>query len=246
MSESKEAKKETKEKKYDGGSKFTIETNSNYNQFEKTLEYIANKYAGKFGKEYCDLVLNGVELELEEPKEPEGEVNQYQVKKYEMKLKRYYDKSDEYEKNKGIIFIGFRDYMTLGVINKLESMEDYKEKENENDVAWLVQQLRNITMNKTEVKYNFWTTMIALRQMMTVSQFDKESLVAYYKRFNNALKVLENSWGTLCPVKIAINDDKCTTNELKAQKEMRDKFVVCMFLCGANRKWCSRCVDGLK
>ena len=237
-------KKESKEKKCEG-SKFTIETTSNYNQFEKTLDCIANKYAGKFRKECRDLILNGTELQLEEPAEPDGEANQYQVKKYEMKLKRYYDKSDEHKKNKGIIFIGFRDYVTLGVINKLESLEDYKQKETNDDVVWLVEQLRTIVMNKTEVKYNYWTTMVALRQMVMISQCDNESLVAYYKRFNNTMKVIENSWGKLCPMKIAIKEDDYAENKDATIKKTRDKFIVCMFLYGANRKYYARCVDGL-
>ena len=241
--EKKEANKGKNNKKHEGN-KFTIEAGSNQDKFEKTLEHIGDKH-GEKGKEYRDLIVNTVELVLEEPAEPTGEPNQYQVKRYEMELNRYFDKKEEYEKMKGIIFIGFRKYMTLSVINKLESLEDYDEKLLENDVLWLVEQLRNLTMNKTEVKHNYWTTMIALKQAVNVSQFENESLVGYYKRFNNGIKVIENSWGKLCPIRIASKEENYLTNKTRIDKETRDKFVACMFLNGANRKYYGRCVDGL-
>ena len=44
---------------------------------------------------------------------------------------------------------------------------------------------------------------------------------------------------------IARKDSEYNTNKDRIIKQTRDKFVVCMFLNGANRKWFGRCVDGL-
>ena len=46
---------------------FQIETNINCNQFERTLDHIANKCVEKFGKECRGLI---IELPIVEPKEP--------------------------------------------------------------------------------------------------------------------------------------------------------------------------------
>ena len=60
-----------------------------------------------------------------------------------------------------------------------------------------------------------------------MKQNDKESLIAFYKRFANTVEVAETQWGLLVPTKIATGG---------RDKEARDKFLACTFLAGVDQK----------
>ena len=51
-------------------------------------------------------------------------------------------------KNEGITFIDIVDHCTLAVQNKLESLAEFKEKEEEVDVAWLLEKIKEQDCNQ--------------------------------------------------------------------------------------------------
>ena len=223
---------------------------------KKVIEYLANECGEECGEECRELVLNGSELKLVEPPiEKAGtEPTQLEIEKYKMKCEMHLDKEDAYKVNKGKTFIGIREHCALSLINKLESLSEHSVKENDDDVIWLLEKIKGITLNKTEVTHNCMTALCALKTCATTHQQENESLNQCYKRFGNNIKELESTWGQVCPevtVKNEITSAKVAdvdgngVDEQKLKAKGRDKFVACMFLLGANREVHGKCVHGL-
>ena len=99
----------------------------------KTMEAIAHYVGHKYNKAMRILVKNLKESEPKEPKElTENKVSEVKMKKYEKSLSRYYSKLDEYKDYKAKVFLIIKGQCTLTMKNKIESMQDYDEIE-END-----------------------------------------------------------------------------------------------------------------
>ena len=70
----------------------------------KTAESIADYVGRECNEDMRKLVINGAELNLIEPTDPEGEETTHKIKKHEKDLARHYEKMDECNECKAKVF----------------------------------------------------------------------------------------------------------------------------------------------
>ena len=63
--------------------------------------------------------------------------------------------------------------------------------------------------------------------------------------FQNMIDVAEGQWGKTPPMKIAEKDINCSSEKDEVKQKCRNKFLVCVFLHGANRKHHNKCIEEL-
>lgn len=204
-------------------------------QCVKTTEAIADYVGREYNKSMRVLVKDRVESPPKEPDEPEptkkGEVvSPYQMEKYKKELGRYYDKTDKYEEYKAKVFVIIKGQCTLTMKNKLESMKDYATWEKTDDVIQLLNCLKELAFTSVEVQNDYWTLQQAMKRVYDIKQLEYESLAAYYKKFVNAVEIAENKWGSLEPVKL-------TDKHKEKEGIARQKYLACVFLAGASKRY---------
>ena len=149
----------------------------------------------------------------------------------------------------GKVFSKLKAHCIMSLKNKLESKSDHIQWEIDDDVVALLRAIKSITQNNTEVKYVHYALHLNMRKGMNINQYEDENLVPYYKRFNTIITSLEIIWGPLCPIKLMKEDSRYATADEderdKVIKEIRNKFLACAFINGANKKKFGKVIDSL-
>jgi len=77
-----------------------------------------------------------------------------------------------------------------------------------------------------------------MKNVMLMKQNESECLTAYYKWFTNMVDIItKTQWALLVPTKAAQKNN---------DKEVRQKFLACIFLTGVDQKQYSRLIGKLK
>ena len=113
--------------------------------FLKTTDAIA-EYVGKmYSREMRWLVKYRKETEFSEPERPDGTRPSIgELEKYRAELKRYYDRSDSYGKEKAKVFVVIKGQCTRKMKNKVENLEEFKQWEQDDDVVKLLDGLQSL------------------------------------------------------------------------------------------------------
>ena len=232
-----------------GTNVYSYSKKSSGEYFTKVTEAIADYCARDLNdKDMRVLVMNGTERVLKKPKKPNvKQPTPFDIEEYRSDLKEYNDGKKRYERNKAQVFLIIRGQCLQQMRNKIESHENYKEYEENDDVVNLMRIIKEIMYSTTEVVYNHWNVATTMSKLHNTVQYKKESLVAYYKRFVNMVDVVETQWGILSPIGIAEEDAEFTNNQKKEEiiKKTRDHYLACVFIRGIDKKRHSKCVDSL-
>lgn len=198
-------------------------------QYVETTEEIADYVGRTLSNEMYELVKYSKEATFNEPTAPTGKnIPVGDLRKYEIELRRYYDMKDTYRSEKSKTFRIIKGQCTLTMKNKVESAPEYKTKEAESDVVWLlVDSLKSLAFTKSATQED-WMMQDALRELMTMTQGKRESLAGWYRRFDTQRGVVESRWGLLHPTKIAGEDE-----EVRVKKNA--KLIACMFMAGVDQ-----------
>ena len=218
---------------------YTYGTRNQGDKFVKTTEAIGDYVGREYNKAMRMLVRKKKETTPSEPDEPKGKnVTDAQWKRYEKELDRYLKKLDEYNEFKAKVFVIVIGQCTLTMKNKVESLDEFENLEDGDDVIGLLEVIKSLAYTTHKVQYEHWTTCGSMRRMLTMRQYDEESLAAFYKRFTNSVDVTEGQWGKLIPNKIVMNN--------KSEDDVeRKKFLACVFIAGVDAKRYGKLVDEL-
>lgn len=208
-------------------------------KYVRTTEAIGDYVGREYNKAMRVIVRKKIEKKPEEPEAPDDEeMTEARMKKYEKAMDRYYKKIDQYEEYKAKVFVIILGQCTLSMKNKIESLKEFEKLEEEDDVIGLLSVIKSLAYTTHQVQYEHWTACSMMRRVLTMRQFEDESLAAFYKRFTSAVDVTESVWGLLVPIQI-VNRNK------SGKKDERNRFLACVFLAGVDGKRYGKLVDEL-
>jgi len=207
-------------------------------RYMKTTEAVAEYVGTNFSKELWNLVLNKEEAKFDEPDPPDDKASKAVMKRYEMKLKRAFDKEEQYEQDKSKVFRIIMGQCAVTMKNKVESSSGFSELEKKDDVIGLLKRLKDLAYTTDNVQYDYWTMQAMMRTFIDMKQEQKESLSNFAKRFLAQAEVTEDVWGKLIPNKMK---GKPTAD----QEEARNKFLACIFLAGVDKSRYGGAIDDL-
>lgn len=208
------------------------------NKFTKTTKTIAEYARIAYGKEMWTLVLEGTETTFQEPPEPKKEATSSEMVKYKMLLQRSWDDEKRYKQNKAKMFGIIMGKCHAAMKNKVETLEDFKTMEADDDVVTLLIRMKELAFSTDSNQYEYWTMQAAMRKIITMRMDPKESLVGFSKRFLAQREVTEDVWGKLIP-------QKMKGKRAEEQDEARDRFLACVFLAGVDRDRYKQAINDL-
>ncbi len=195
------------------------------------------------GKEYYNLILNKQEAVYNEPAEPtagkDGTISTGKWKKYELQLRLQFEKVERYNTNKGKLFRLLMVQCQTALKNKLECLPDYQTWEQNDDVVALLKKMKELVYNTEKTQYEPWTQQAVLRTLLTMQQGKKESLSAFYRRWDAQREVTETILGKLIPHKYK---GESVDN---VQEKQRNKLLACIFLGCVSRDTYKDTIDDL-
>mmetsp|Transcript_1521 Transcript_1521/g.2238 ORF Transcript_1521/g.2238 Transcript_1521/m.2238 type:complete len:361 (-) Transcript_1521:175-1257(-) len=247
----------------DGLGKFTVGDGNTHRMknFDARLKKLAEYCGRSYGNE-MKLLVKGMETVFEEPEFPEGEEeNKKKMAIWNKKYDNFIKDDKQYKLKKAMVYniiIGMCDET---VKNRLESHRQYDVIDGTNDVMKLIELIKDVFYDRSERKYAPMIAAKAVRAFGKMNQQDSESVLNYYFRFVSALEHVEKSYGEIVPrALLEEDDDKSSVSSLGSKKgdgaidttteeaqvgssvmkedgslgQLRDKFLVCMFLAGSN------------
>ena len=121
------------------------------------------------------LVIDGVELTIIKPTDPEGEETTHKIKKCEKDLARHYEKLDKYNEYEAKVFLVVKGQCNLSMKNKLEAMEKCSGLEQNDNIVGLLKMMKELSHVSTEVKCQCWSMTTMLWKPVNACQGDKET-----------------------------------------------------------------------
>ena len=193
-------------------------------------EYVVVQYGKSMGQ-----LMKGKESAPAEPIAPRkallegkdpGKDMSFELTKYKAQMDRYLRKVDQYEENKAKVFVIIKGQCTLQMRNKLESLKEYPELEDKDNVIGLLEVLKQLAFSTLNAHYPYWTMMESFKNLFSIKQMEHESLASYYRRWSATLEVTEGQWGTLAPRRVPTGDQEA---------DARNKFLACIYLDGTDK-----------
>ena len=111
---------------------------------------------------------------------------------WKTKVQTYVRRIEIQEKNCQIIFSVIRGQCSVAMKDKLESLAQYEERSEENDCAWLLIEIKGITLNFEGTRYVFLSIDDAKTAYYGYVQPKHQSLYEYLKHFQSLIEVIKN------------------------------------------------------
>ena len=182
---SRHTKKNNNEKELRGateelGSNVCCYGNQRQGEFHtKTTESIADCVGRECNEDMRKLVIDGAELTLIEPTDPEGEETTHKIKKHEKCLARHHEKLDKCNECKAKVFLVVKGQCNLSMKNKLEAMKECGEPEQNDDAVGLLKMIKELSCMSTEVKHQCWSMTTMVHELVNKCQGDNETMAAH-------------------------------------------------------------------
>ena len=103
--------------------------------------------------------------------------------------------------------------------------------------------IKKFSYANEETKYEYWTMVYEIKNVISIKQFENETVVSYCKRLVNMVKVTESKWGLILPTKMEEDDVDYASKPKEIKQAVRDKFLACVFLSGLRKKKLSEYLD---
>lgn len=218
---------------------YSYGTHDQVSRFTSTTKDIAAHVGTTYkqGKEMWTLLVDNEEAVFQEPTAPK-ETDRPAMEKYKMLLGRWMDDEKDYRRDKARVFRVIVTQSTTAMKNKIENLPDYKRMEKDDDVAALLQKMKQLVYSTDKAQYEYWTMQATMRKLTNLKQQDKETLTDFYKRFLNQLEATEAVWGKMMPEIMSSTSDS-------ERDDARDKYLACVFLAGVDRERHMGVIDDL-
>jgi uncharacterized protein YifE (UPF0438 family) len=199
-------------------------------KYIKTKEAIADYVGREYGKAMRQLVLgkDNPPTEPKEPPKPDKDAVSFAIKKFERLWSHYLHKLDKYHEDKAKVFFINLGQMTPTMKNKVESLANYKDLEDNDDVVGLLSAMKDLAFSTVSVQYEYWNMVNSVKKVVILQQGTNEPLPGYYRRWTTARDITEEQWGPWTPPKLA----KASSD---TDAEVRNKFQACAFLAGVDK-----------
>ena len=197
-------------------------------RYNKTTKVIAEYARIAYGKEMWKLVYLKEETSFDDPEDPGDDASRVAMERYKMLLRRNLDDEKKYKQNKAKVFGIIMGRCHAAMRNKIESLPDYEQMEQDDDVIELLKKMKELAYSTDNNQYEYWVMQATMRKMITMKQEAKESLVGFGKRFLAQYEVTQEVWGELIP-------HKMKGKKTEEQETAGKRFLACLFLAGVDR-----------
>jgi hypothetical protein len=202
--------------------------------YAKTVKSLA-EYAGQeFGHQMRVLLSQGKEAMQILPKLPEKATRAEELKwgkDYDMALRN----NERFEKNKGQVFPIILGLCQETVKNKVESLSAYAKMEEDMDGVRLLGEIKAIAFESSEKQYPAKTAMISVRELSNMHQWEGESLIEYYNRFNDAVERLDRTFGEFYPKVLVDADTRAKVKPEQNIEDAKEIYMTVVFMETCNR-----------
>jgi hypothetical protein len=165
------------------------------------------EFVGKeFGHEMRMLVLYGKEASIVPPT-----LDASATKQGEMKWSKDYDvfikKKTKYDDKKAKVFAIVLSHCNEPMKNKVEGHQKYTQKEQDCDVAAMLEVIKESAFDLHEQQYSACQAASAWKQLAYCHQQEDETIVQFYQQFMETVDHTERMYGTIMP-SVMVDGDK--------------------------------------
>jgi hypothetical protein len=228
----------------------------------ETLKQIAIYVGKEYGKN-ADAIKYVVE-NLEDPDlNPVEDIsvtdqkNSLMMFHWQEKVKQYMDREEGLESGKKKLYTLIWGQCTKLMKNELEATSNYQSMNMKQDPIALIKAIKGITYSFRDQKYLPGSLWHAYKNLFNTVQHEDEDLNDFYKRFQNAVKVLENFGGNIKNMtnlyKIEETYNKLDTDEKSeiininmANEKTKEMFLGYGILANCDKKKYGRLVEDLE
>ena len=194
----------------------TPEEGGSRRAYEEFLETIKNHIAVTWdgGGELKKMITNSEEPVIEEPEELSDSDSQSKLRTalWNIQVEKYAMKVDLLKENKGSLFSLMVNNVSKITKGKLKSKTEFKTKEDQGDVIWLMESLDDIIVKFEKVKPNTLSLDDQLERIMTMRQNDSTSNEDFIKMIKKEVDIFEKHGGTFLWTE---NEEKKLTRQLE-------------------------------
>jgi hypothetical protein len=205
-------------------------TKNQADNYLRATEEISLHVGMVYGKNMRMLVKKGTEKIFTKPTKLKSDASGGDIEDYKMELSIFYKAKKEYEDQKSKVFVTILGQCSPQVKSRLENdAVEYGTLEDKDDVAGLLNKLREMAFSTTGVEHPYWALQTVLKRLTAINQAPNESVANYHRRYRALIEVTEAQWGKFIPTKLVAS--------LKASDaEAREQTLSMIFLAGADKK----------
>lgn len=146
-------------------------------------------------------------------------------------MKPYTIRRDELRSNLNSLFSVVWGQCSESVKTKLKSLDEYISKTKEDDVVWLLQQIKGV-MDQFDTKQNgFLSALDAHSALLNYKQEHRQSNAKYFEKFKAYVDVFEYYGGSVTESTSLLTEDKFkTASPAEKAKAARDHTLASLFL----------------
>ena len=196
--------------------------------YEEYLETIQNHIAVTWegGRDLKKMIMNSEEPEIKEPEELSESDSKSKLRTalWNIQVENYAMKVDLLNENKGSLFSLMVNNVSKITKGKLKSKADFKVKEEQGDVIWLMESLDDIIVKFERVKSNTLSLDDQLERIMSLRQNESRSNEDFIKMVKKEVDIFEKHGGIFL----------WTANEEKKLKKQLEDVVQNKIAAGEN------------
>ena len=205
----------------------------NIDTWTRVTKEIAEHVGITFGREMTLLVAHQQETTFTAPSLGNGASRQDELK-WSKDYDAYLKKKTKYEEDKARVFATILSRCDEPLKNRLECHATFDSIEKAGNVVKLIQMIKESAFDSSGREYAPQMGVMVLKQMTHLHQLDDESLVQYFKRFNDMVDRAERKFGPLTPMAV-VSKDKSRKTQSEKESKAREQLLAVLFMEGGNR-----------
>ena len=177
-----------------------FEEQSDRKQFDKTVEALAEyaKKTLKYSEDLAPLFGDTITLPvLGEPEDLDANANQTQTLIWNEEVKEYVKRTRQLRGNLATVYAVAWGQCSEAMKAKVKSLDEHTERSGNNDCAWLLEQVRAITLQFDAKRNSFLSLMDARTSFLTCKQGEHQSPHEYLNTLRGWAETIESYGGTV-------------------------------------------------
>ena len=215
-----------------GQKKFQVAKGSE--TYARTVKALAEYVGQEYGHEMRLLISQGQETTYINPQLPEKATEEQKLM-WNKDYDEYIKDKREYRKNKGRVFAIILGLCDETMKNRIESLSDYDKTEKDLDVINLLRAIKNIAFESSAKQYPHDAAATAMRALWDMHQWDNESLVEYYNRFEDAVEHTNRTYGKVVPMAVVDEDKRSKGTKWTKIEVASEAFLTLLFMKSSHK-----------
>ena len=143
---------------------------------------------------------------------------------YTEEYKRYLDRKENLEFGKRKLYSLLWGQCTQMMKNELQATANYQVMSDNEDPIMLLKNIKGVTHNFRDQKYNIGSMWHAYKQLYQCIQKEEEDVKTFFERYKNHVEVIENNGGELGKETNLLQHDETFNNLTESEQQEPDKI----------------------